>query len=91
MFCPICKHNAVDISGYGAQAVCGTCEQRALNGEGREPHTDSSSDDGDNPVFIDGRKCWRRYRFGGYITFLDEWESPTLEAFYARVEAHEQR
>lgn len=83
MLCPICKQKDTgEDHGYGAQMVCGTCDRRALNSKSQEPYTNSSYDEGDNPVFVDGRKCWRRYRFGGWITFLDEWDSPTLDAFY---------
>ena len=83
-FCAICSGELdVPYRNY-PNAVCAECDKRALNSEGRPARhilqivpPDKAADyvfadDGDNPVFIDGIKCRRRYKFGGWVTMRDE-------------------
>jgi len=84
--CSICNVELDDpefASNY-PNFVCRECDARALNGKGEPPHHDSMHDNGDNPVFIDDIKCWRRYRFGGYITMRDKFDCADILEFYAR-------
>jgi hypothetical protein len=42
------------------------------------------ADSGDNPVFIDGVKRRRRYRFGGYSTMRDDFDCDDIGEFCRR-------
>ena len=48
------------------------------------PLSAGSEEGGDNPVFIDGKKCRRCFRFGT-VGMYDPYNCPTLEEFHHRV------
>ena len=78
----ICEDRDAGFALAYPNLVCPDCQENAVNADGDSPVHLSWDDDGDNPVFLDGVKCWRRYKFGGYITMRDVHDFPTLSEFY---------
>ena len=75
--CPICRRDLLEdftdaafVDNYPG-LVCRKCDARAVNSKGASPEAGGMYfEEGDNPVFIDSLKCWRRYRFGGHVTMI---------------------
>jgi hypothetical protein len=42
-------------------------------------------DSGDNPVFIDGYQCWRRYKYGGWVTMWNLWGCSSYRNFHRLI------
>ena len=89
--CPIC-HADMPADAEFVQTypglVCGDCQAKAVDAQGREPEHNSLGDFGANPVFIDSRQCWHRYKFGGYVTMLDPDDCESEQEFYDRHLPH---
>ncbi len=85
-YCAICNGLVHDDGLPYPHLVCAKCDARATSPSGQEANPDG--DDGPNPVFIDGAKCWRRYRFGLHLTMRDPDNLPSLDAFYAKNKDH---
>ena len=97
--CGQCDSRALNSNGekakWGFEYVFKTQEnyQKELDAA-RRHHNDESigliivPDAGENPVFIDGQKCWRRYRFGGYVTMKDDHDCADISEFYRRHNWH---
>lgn len=70
------------------RAVCPRCDALALNDAGRPPEVAADGSSGDNPVFVEGRQCWRRYALGGWVTMLDPDKCRDFHEFCKRNELH---
>ena len=69
--CHGCDSRALNEEGNSARHICEFPESI----EYARAHSDTLvdfGDDGDNPVFIDGHRCWRRYKFGGWVTMREQ-------------------
>ncbi len=83
--CRICNAPHEDqefAENYNNLLICKECESRARTADNNEPFHNGGADDGDNPLFINGVKVWRRYRFGGFITLFDENDCKDVMEFY---------
>jgi DNA-directed RNA polymerase subunit RPC12/RpoP len=80
--CEECDSRAVLSSGKPASAFFQDLLESMRSGDPsgyKEKLLEVNS--GPNPVFIDGIRCWRRYRLGKWVTMRDKLNSHSLEEF----------
>ena len=70
------------------RVVCPRCDALALNDAARPPEVAVDGSSGDNPVFVEGRQCWRHYALGGWVTMLDPDQCRDFHEFCQRNELH---
>lgn len=81
--CSICGCKVDKFLAMYQWPVCDKCGSIALSKDG-EPVEGRGDTEDHNPVFINGIKCWRRYRFGGWITIKDPFNCRSLNEFYRK-------
>ena len=68
--CAICGILEYDYDPIFLGQTCINCSKNAIDENGKPPWNDSFKDTGSNPIFINGVKCYRIYKFGGYKDIL---------------------
>ena len=86
--CPICGNDLLDYMSPESAAtcpnlICPVCNDRAETAEG-ELSKDWDETTDHIPVYVDGKQCWRRYRFGEAAMY-DPYICYTLEAFHKHI------
>ncbi len=67
--CSICGREPVG-NDY-PHRICPRCDVLALNDAARPAEVSPDRASGDNPVYVEGRQCWRCFHQGGWATMVD--------------------